>query len=153
MLSGRGRVHLSAISLVVCVDMIRLVSSPLLLAILLHLVAFASSQRVVVENPTRARALFNLNGVTGWIGFYENKTSTSIMVNLQGLEQPVSEWSIRELPADNTLSPSIRCSEDYLGGVYNTTNMVMGDAAGDLSGRYKTTWSCTLYCTLVNVAC
>lgn len=115
--------------------MSRLAVSPVLLALILHAALLVSCQRVVVVNPTSANAVFNLNGVTGWIRFYENENLTSIIVNLEGLNQQVTEWSIRELPADNTLQPSERCSEAYLGRIYNTTNMLAGSAVGDLSGR------------------
>ena len=111
---------------------------PAILLVLWALVAnmapLGLCQRVVVVNPTTASAVFNLNGISGWIRFYENETVTSILVNLIGLNQPVTEWSIRKLSADSTLQPSERCSETYLGGVYNTT-MVTGSAVGDLSGR------------------
>ena len=116
--------------------MLRTVSSFLCLALLVHL---ATSQRVVVVNPSAARAVFNLRGVTGSIMFYESQTGTSVMVNLQGLSQQVSMWSIREQPADNTVQPSNRCSEEYLGRVYNSSTMVNGAPVGDLSGRYIST--------------
>ena len=122
--------------------MLRSVSLLLSLALLVHL---AASQRVVVVNPTAARAIFNLRGVTGLISLYENQNGTSIMVNLQGLNQQVSVWSIREQPADNTVRPSDRCSPDYLGGVYNTSTMVNGASVGDLSARYSTLISKLLY--------
>lgn len=103
-------------------------------ALVAYIAPLGSCQRVVVVNTTTASAVFNLNGISGWIRFYENDNHTSILVNLVGLNQLVTEWSIRELSADNTLQPSERCSVSYLGGVYNAS-MVMGSAVGDLSGR------------------
>ena len=84
--------------------------------------------------PTTASATFNLNGVTGWIRFYEMETVTSILVNLVGFDGQTADWSVRQLPVDNTLQPLDRCSEDYLGGIYNATT-VQGVPAGDLTAR------------------
>ena len=86
-------------------------------------------------NPTRASAVFNLKGVTGQISFTEEQNITTIAVNLQGLRTSISQWSIRQLPADNTLSPTDRCSEEYLGGVYDNAIAVRATAVGDLSRR------------------
>ena len=85
-------------------------------------------------DPITASATFNLNGVTGWIRFYEMENVTSILVNLVGFNGQTADWSIRQLPVDNTLQPLDRCSEDYLGGIYNVTT-VQGIAVGDLTAR------------------
>lgn len=105
---------------------------PVLLALFV-----ATSVPAIALAPTTASTTFNLNGVTGWIRFYEmeNENVTSILVNLVGFDGQIADWSIRQLPVDSTLQPLDRCSEDYLGGVYNATT-VQGIAAGDLTARF-----------------
>ena len=103
---------------------------PVLLALLVSRVS------AIAIDPTTASATFNFNGVTGWIRFYEiDNNITSILVNLVGFNGQTADWSIHQLPADNTLQPLDRCSDDYLGGVYNTTSMLQGVAVGDLTAR------------------
>ena len=104
---------------------------PVFLAVLVTTVITVPASAIA---PTTASATFNLNGVTGWIRFYEMENVTSILVNLVGFDGQAADWSIRQLPVDNTLQPLDRCSEDYLGGVYNTTT-IQGIAAGDLTTR------------------
>ena len=88
-----------------------------LLPLLLALVLSVQVEAAVVQ-PTSATAVFNLNGVTGWVRFFQNDPLADIVVNLQGLTQD-ADWSIRNLPVDETLSPNDRCSEDYLDTVFN----------------------------------
>ena len=97
-------------------------------------VLFCLQVRAAIVEPSQAAAVFNLNSVTGWVRFYESENQTTILVNLQGLDAAVMDWSIRTLPVDETLRPSVRCSEDYLGGVYTPR----GVDVGNLSGRYVT---------------
>ena len=120
----------------------RSVSLSVLLSLSLHVALLSTSARAAVVIPTQATAVFNLNGVTGWIRFSENENEdlTQILVNLEGLNQQDTEWSIHRLPVDKTLIPSERCSETYLGEVYNPDNVnIPCDgiqcAVGDLSGR------------------
>ena len=115
---------------------------PVLLTVTLFML-LSSSVRAAVVNPTIAAAVFNLNGVTGWIRFFENENLTDVVVNLEGLSQGITGWSVRELPVDETLQPSERCSRAYLGKVYNPTDVVLSAqcgggatcAVGDLYGR------------------
>ena len=95
----------------------------------------ATAVPAIALTPTTASTTFNLNGVTGWVRFYEMENVTSILVNLVGFDGQTADWSIRQLPVDSTLQPLDRCSEDYLGGVYNVAT-VQGIAAGDLTARY-----------------
>lgn len=104
---------------------------PVLLALLFTTATVPAASAIA---PTTASATFNFNGVTGWIRFYEMETVTSILINLVGFDGQTADWSIRQLPVDNTLQPLDRCSEDYLGGVYNATT-VQGVAVGDLTAR------------------
>ena len=115
--------------------MLRSATSLVLFALVVHMVVLVSCQRVLLVNPTRASAIFNLRGITGSISFNEEQNFTSVLVNLGGLSGSISQWSIRQLPADNTLSPTDRCSQEYLGGVYDNARMVNGRVVGDLSGR------------------
>ncbi len=105
---------------------------PILLALMVTTTFTVPSVSAIV--PTTASTTFNLNGVTGWIRFYEMENVTSILVNLVGFNGQTADWSVRQLSVDNTLQPLDRCSEDYLGGIYNTTT-VQGIAAGDLTAR------------------
>lgn len=114
-----------------------------LLALVFSLLVGCGVEAAIVQ-PTSATAVFNLNGVTGWVRFFENDPLADIVLNLQGLTED-ADWSIHELPVDETLSPNDRCSEAYLGGVYNPTNapvVANPDCSanpcpvGDLSGRY-----------------
>ena len=105
---------------------------PVLLAVVVTVAITVPSVSAI--NPTTASATFNLNGVTGWIRFYEMENVTSILVNLVGFNGQTADWSIRQLPVHNTLQPLDRCSEDYLGGIYNVTT-VQGIAVGDLTAR------------------
>ena len=105
---------------------------PALLAVLVVTTTVVPASAIA---PTTASSTFNLNGVTGWIRFYEMENVTSILVNLVGFNGQTAGWSIRPLPVDNTLWPLDRCSEDYLGGIYNATT-VQGVAVGDLTARY-----------------
>ena len=112
--------------------------SSLILPVLLAMVVTTAITvpSVSAIDPTTASATFNLNGVTGWLRFYEMENVTSILVNLVGFNgQTAADWSIHQLPVDNTLQPLDRCSEDYLGGIYNLTT-VQGIAVGDLTARY-----------------
>ena len=97
--------------------------------------------------PTAASSTFNLNGVTGWVRFYEMENVTSILVNLVGFNGQTADWSIRQLPVDSTLQPLDRCSEDYLGEIYNATN-IQGVATGDLTGRQELQ---TVYTTISSI--
>ena len=83
----------------------------------LALVFFLQVEAAIVQ-PTSVTAVFNMNGVTGWVRFFQDDPPADILVNLQGLTQD-ADWSIHELPVDETLSPSDRCSENYLGIVFN----------------------------------
>ena len=113
----------------------------------LLLALVGSGVESAIVQPTSATAVFNSNGVTGWVRFFHSEPEplADIIVNLQGLTE-AADWSIHELPVDETLSPVDRCSEAYLGGVYNPTNeQVVNNSdcgnnpsacpVGDLSGR------------------
>lgn len=114
-------------------------------AVLLTLsVLLSSSVRAAVVSPSVAAAVYNLNGVTGWIRFFESESEnqTGILVNLKGLSQEITGWSVRELPVDETIRPSDRCTQAYLGRVYDPTDVVLATqcdnascAVGDLYGR------------------
>lgn len=106
---------------------------PVLLATVVT-IAITVPMGVSAIDSTTASATFNLNGITGWIRFYEMENVTSILVNLVGLNGQTADWSVRQLPVDNTLQPLDRCSEDYLGGIYNVTT-VQGIAVGNLTAR------------------
>lgn len=100
---------------------------------------FATAERFDV-----ATAVFGASGVTGWIRFFEYDDRISVLVNMVGFPSNAS-WSIHPLPVDLTLDPNLRCSDDYLGpiydpmNVYNETLCSIGDdpsdCAGDLGGR------------------
>ena len=91
--------------------------SSLLVLLQLALVFSLKAEAAIVQS-TSATAVFNMNGVTGWVRFFQDNPQVDILVNLQGLTEN-ADWSIRELPVDETLSPSDRCSENYLGMVFN----------------------------------
>ena len=118
--------------------------SKLLPLLLVQVVLICSQAEAAIVNPSEAAAVFNLNAVTGWVRFFESEEITTILVNLEGLDEPVTEWSIHQFPVDETLSPSDRCSLDNVGNVYDPRppGVVVpepcGDSAcqvGDLSGR------------------
>ena len=118
-------------------------SCPILLALVFSLLMGCGVEAAIVQ-PTSATAVFNLNGVTGWVRFFHDDPLADIVLDLHGLTQD-ADWSIRELPVDETLSPSDRCSDAYLGSVYNPTGApvvpnpnctgVNSCPVGDLSGR------------------
>ena len=122
-------------------------SLPVLLLVLVPVSIIPAE--AAIDQPISATAVFNLNGVTGWVRFFHNvpQPLTDILVNLQGLTQE-AEWSIRQFPVDETLSPSDRCSDDYLGTVFNPNNAApvadnpdcsaVSCPVGDLSLRYNT---------------
>ena len=108
----------------------------------LLLVQVVLQAEAAIVNPSEAAAVFNLNAVTGWVRFFESEEITTILVNLEGLDEPVTEWSIHQFPVDETLSPSDRCSLDNVGNVYDPPGVgvpeTCGDSVckvGDLSGR------------------
>ena len=100
--------------------MFRLKIGPMssLLVLLQLALVFSLKAEAAIVQPTSATAVFNMNGVTGWVRFFQDNPQVDILVNLQGLTEN-ADWSIRELPVDETLSPSDRCSENYLGMVFN----------------------------------
>jgi hypothetical protein len=121
--------------------------------LLLVLVSAVSIQvEAAIVQPTSATAVFNLNGVTGWVRFFQDDPLADIVVNVQGLTQS-ADWSIRQFPVDETLSPSDRCSDEYLGSVFNPNGVAPDPAlsnpdcstvscpVGDLSLRYSYNYS------------
>lgn len=114
--------------------------------LLLVLVSVSIPAEAAIVQPISATAVFNLNGVTGWVRFFHDDPQplADVLVNLQGLTQD-ADWSIREFPVDETLSPSDRCSDDYLGTVFNPNGApassnpdcsAVSCPVGDLSLRY-----------------
>ena len=119
----------------------------LLPILFLVLVSVSIPAVAAIDQPISATAVFNLNGVTGWVRFFHDEPQplADVLVNLQGLTQD-AEWSIRQFPVDETLSPSDRCSDDYLGTVFNPNGApIVSDPdcsavscpVGDLSLRYN----------------
>ena len=96
------------------------------------------------ESDNVATAVFGASGVTGWIRFFEYYDHIAVVVNMVGFASNAS-WSIHQLPVDLTLSPSDKCSEDYLGPVYDPFDFYNATlcseeepvyCAGDLGERY-----------------
>lgn len=114
-------------------------------ALLVVALAFSLHAEAAIDQPTSATAVFNMNGVIGWVRFFQEDPLANIVVNLRGLTQ-TANWAIRELPVDETLSPNDRCSDDYLGNVFNPNNVMLTMSnpecstvpcpVGDLSLRY-----------------
>lgn len=118
----------------------------LLPVLLVALVSVSIQVEAAIVQPTSATAVFNLNGVTGWVRFFQDNPLADVLVNLQGLTQN-ADWSIHQFPVDETLSPSDRCSDDYLGTVFNPNDApvpalsnpdcsAVSCPVGDLSLRY-----------------
>lgn len=93
-----------------------------------------------------ATAVFGTHGVIGWIRFTQSAAGLDITANLAGLDSTRNaSWSIRQFPVLNTLEPSLRGTDNYVGDVLDfqreSNNSVCSPTSqsdcqvGDLSGR------------------
>ena len=95
--------------------------------------------------PLEAVSIFNENGVSGSIRFYQRSPydPTRVVVNLRGLRQMADGYHVHEYPVgpESLGSPS-KCSGMYAGGHWNPTNVTSSGTTsdqfeiGDLSGKF-----------------
>ena len=108
------------------------------------------SPRIACTNVTQFRPLeavsvFNENGVSGSIRFYQLSPydPTQVTVALRGLEAMADGYHVHEFPVgpQNIGSPG-KCASKYTGGHWNPTNVTSSGSTsdqfeiGDLSGKF-----------------
>lgn len=95
--------------------------------------------------PLEAVSVFDENGVTGSVRFYQRSPydPTEVTVRLRGLNQLAAGYHVHEYPVGpQSVGSPLKCSNIYTGGHWNPTNVIeSGDTSdqfeiGDLSGKF-----------------
>ena len=95
--------------------------------------------------PLEAITVFNENGVSGSIRFYQRSPydHTRVTVGLRGLSQMADGYHVHEYPVGpESLSSPGKCADAYTGGHWNPTNVTSSGSTsdefeiGDLSGKF-----------------
>lgn len=109
-----------------------------------------TSPRIACANltqfqPLEAISVFNGNGVSGSIRFYQRSPydPTRVTVNLRGLGRMADGYHVHEYPTGpEMLGSPARCDATYTGGHWNPTNVTNPGSTsdefeiGDLSGKF-----------------